>query len=372
MAIEMNNRPADLPQPRILIPCDPIPGNPYLFQLIRALDASDGVGTVQHGIDWLRSDQSHFDVVHLQWPEALSSWHEPAPSQLDTLERVFRTWRSRGTLLACTVHNEFPHGRDTPRFRQLYALVYRHVDLFFHFGATSITSLTERFPEEAAKASHTIVPHGNYDCMPTASSGPSLIPARFQLLCVGRLRSRAEIRLVEAAADYLRPLNGRVTVVGRLPSPKTTKLFHYVNRLGLWSRRNAHLIEAFAPDDEVSAMLAQADALLIPRIGNLNSGNVALAFTFGRVAIGPNSGVIGEELSKLGNPTFDPSNPRSLKTAIERAVELAQQGHGELNRKYAQTELDWRSIAQRHLNAYKRSLEGMSQAPSSRDRDSPA
>jgi beta-1,4-mannosyltransferase len=83
----------------------------------------------------------------------------------------------------------------------------------------------------------------------------------------------------------------------------------------LW-RRNIRLIKGKVPDKSVAMLISSCDVLLIPQVDTLNSGNVALEFTFGKVVLGPNIGVIGEELTKLGNPTFEPSNMDSLKGAV--------------------------------------------------------
>ncbi len=66
-----------------------------------------------------------------------------------------------------------------------------------------------------------------------------------------------------------------------------------------------------------------ADVLFIPIIKSLNSGNVALGNTFGKVVVGPNYGVIGEELEKLGNPVFDVDQiEKTLKKAIESSQKI--------------------------------------------------
>lgn len=342
---------------RVLIPCNRVPDNPYLFQLIRALDADPGIATVQHDTDWLRFPETRFDVVHIQWPEALAGWREPSAAGLAQIERTLAGWRGRGTLIAVTAHNTYPHGRNTAAFQALYRIVYQQAHLVVHFGARSIGIVGQQYPDAAANQRHVVIPHGNYDWF-VAGQEPLVPPPAlpFRLLCFGRIRSAAELALIETVADALADRGGKVVVVGRLPHPSRLSPAHYRLRYGLWRRRNVRLVEGYATDDAVRRHMREAHGVLIARSENLNSGNVPLAFTFGRVAVGPDIGVIGEELAKTGNPIFDPSAPSTIRQALDRAIELAATGHGERNRNYAQTELAWRRIAQLHREAYKACL----------------
>jgi glycosyltransferase involved in cell wall biosynthesis len=80
--------------------------------------------------------------------------------------------------------------------------------------------------------------------------------------------------------------------------------------------------------------------VFIPRLQILNSANVSLAMTFGRVVTGPDLGNVGELLRGSGNPIFDPRNPADAARAIHDALVLAHKGElGESNRKVAMT--DW-------------------------------
>lgn len=63
--------------------------------------------------------------------------------------------------------------------------------------------------------------------------------------------------------------------------------------------------------------------VFIQRTDILNSGNVPLALSFGRVVTGPDSGNIGGLLAETGNPAFDPADPRSVDIALERAARLS-------------------------------------------------
>lgn len=86
--------------------------------------------------------------------------------------------------------------------------------------------------------------------------------------------------------------------------------------------------EPLIPDEQLPCYLAAADVVFIQRTDILNSGNVPLALSFGRVVTGPDSGNIGGLLAETGNPAFDPADPRSVDIALERAARLSATDQG--------------------------------------------
>ena len=86
--------------------------------------------------------------------------------------------------------------------------------------------------------------------------------------------------------------------------------------------------------------LNAADVLFIPRLHVLNSGNITLGMTFGKVVVGPDSLDVGHLLKTTGNVVFDPDQPETASAAIQRAMVLAAQGEvGPANQRLALS--DW-------------------------------
>jgi hypothetical protein len=93
---------------------------------------------------------------------------------------------------------------------------------------------------------------------------------------------------------------------------------------------------SFVEEEDTQIFLNAADVLFIPRLRVLNSGNVTLGMTFGRVVVGPDSWDIGELLRATGNPVFDPAAPETAAGALKRGFELAGAGEtGRANRDLA-------------------------------------
>jgi len=150
------------------------------------------------------------------------------------------------------------------------------------------------------------------------------------------------------AGFYLGPPTRRLVVAGRTCLPKSRRYLY--RTAAYWPLRvdpRIHTAPGVVPDDRVQVYLKAADALLIPRSGVLNSGNVALGFTFGLPVVGPHEGVVGEVLRATGNPTFDATSAWSFSKAISAA--LASPGLGEANLAYAREHMQWPTIAKAHV-----------------------
>ena len=117
----------------------------------------------------------------------------------------------------------------------------------------------------------------------------------------------------------------------------------------------------FVPDDQVQCYLNASDVLLIQRRNPLNSGNLVLGFTFGRVVVGPNQGNVGEILRTTGNPVFEPGCAKSFSNALDRGLTLSQQGHGEMNRRHADREWDLMKAGLQHVALYRSLQHGVVQ-----------
>ena len=72
---------------RILFPQDVSShgGNPYVFQLMDALIRQPDVSNVGSGCGTLYWPKPNWDVIHIQWPEALVGWEAPTRRQIEAL-----------------------------------------------------------------------------------------------------------------------------------------------------------------------------------------------------------------------------------------------------------------------------------------------
>lgn len=342
--------------------------NPYLFLLLRELNKLDKVHRIQHGYGWLY-EPGDWDIIHLHWPELLVKYQLADMSRTDMLEdRHFEktldaiTEKKRnGARVMLTVHNEKPHKDQSGIFDQFYREIYDLADGYIHLGEFSGSLLKNEFADEMKEKPSFIIPHGDYSFFPNDKERAK---CREQLdigddekvlLSFGAVRSKDELELGIDAFKKADIDNSIYLIAGSIPSPYRSEPKHYTVRKKLYTNmfnqqiRTHEKVIAF---EDVQVYLKAADLVFIPRFNTLNSGNVALGFTFGKVVAGPCYGVIGEMLNKTGNPVFDPIDLNSVSEAIAMGFDLAKDGHGIKNKEYANLNMQWEDIAADTLKAY--------------------
>jgi glycosyltransferase involved in cell wall biosynthesis len=113
----------------------------------------------------------------------------------------------------------------------------------------------------------------------------------------------------------------------------------------------------FVEEDDTQIYLNAADVLFIPRLWVLNSGNVTLGMTFGRVVVGPDSWDVGQLLRETGNPVFDPDRPETAAAAVSEGFRLALEGKiGAANQELALREWGADQCALKYSELYRRVL----------------
>jgi glycosyltransferase involved in cell wall biosynthesis len=334
-------------------------GNPYVLQLLHALERDSRIEAVQHGTSWLQVTGVDFDVIHVQWPEALFGFQEPTASELSQLARHLDRWQvAEGTPLVVTVHNEYPHGQDTARFKRLYQLVYERADAFIHLGERSREVVRRRYTDEIGSAFETVIPHGDYSYYPDEISREeardllSVPPDVPVWLVFGSVREDQEVDLLRKAFSQARQVSEQLVVASQLPHRPLRDWQHVPTRLPLWLNSHVHLHESYVPAKQVQIYLNAADVLVLPRIDALNSGTVALGWTFGTVVVGPSQGVIGEMLDNQGCPAFKSPSPEALAEAMQKGLHQAHEGKGKELREFATRRLNWDRIADSHIGVY--------------------
>lgn len=342
--------------------------NPYLFLLVRELVRNRNIESVQYGYGWLYEDIKA-DIIHLHWPELLVKSKLADMSRVDLLKdfhfdqltHALEEKKSQGAKIILTVHNEAPHKGKSDQFQKLYGTVFQLVDGIIHMGKASKEITDQNYPAETAGKPFFIIPHGNYKIFDNSLSKEecraklSLKPEEKLLLSFGAIRSAKELDFGIRAFKEASVENSLFMMAGQLPHPYKSQPVHFATRKKLYANmfnKQIRTVEKVIEPAEVQIYLNAADLLFIQRFNTLNSGNVALGYTFGKVVVGPDYGVIGEELKKCGNPVFNPYKIETVTAAIKEGLLLAENGLGEKNKEYAEREMSWDSIAGKTVHAY--------------------
>ncbi|QDS88908.1 hypothetical protein EC9_31030 [Rosistilla ulvae] len=327
---------------RILVGNIPLPSNRFLVDLNAAI-AQNHELTHDHRRFWNR--EGDFDVVHLHFPEYLTNEVQQAyfddaldDQMFSDIEARMAYWSARSKIVF-TRHVLLPHLATTnPRWEQLYEMVYRYAHGIVHFAQPSIDEFNSRYSDTAfvhGPPQHVIVPHQNYCSLPNVISR---VEARNQLgipkearvmLVFGAVRNDAERALILNTFQNIDDKNKFLLI-----SRWREKLYHVSwIRLKYWLRDLTRLYYrlhprfrlnySFVEDNHTQLYLNAADVLFIPRLKVLNSGNITLGMTFGKVVVGPDWLDVGHLLRETGNVVFDPERPATAAKAMERGFNLA-------------------------------------------------
>ena len=342
--------------------------NPYLNELVRGLEHAGC--QVDIGKYRLLNLYKAWDIVHFHWPEYILDSYTPSAQEIDWLRLQLDAIKKTSRIVV-TVHNASPHFTNSRDYEPLYRTLYKYADGFIHMGPCSENILKQTFPKECSGKLHTVIPHGNYAVMglpiekEKARAMYNLEPPWIALV-IGAIRSQDELDLILDSMPYWADKDHQLLLAGHWSIQKPAFRLNYLLKQRLTIeinefkterriKRTRNLIfrRGPIPQNQMATLLSTADVLLIPRKRLLNSGNLALGFTYGKVVVGPDVGNVGELLRRHGNPTFDPSNgPQAVANAINEGFEAAQRGLGEHNANIAKDQWSWEQIGQQHQTFY--------------------
>lgn len=356
---------------KILFACFPLKYNLFMDDLKKGLEAH---AEVTYDFEEFWACKNHYDIVHIHWPEFLSYeiqkylW-ETCPVPEDLIQRIkncMEYWKKHSTIIY-TRHVQYPHLRHDEDYLELYRMVTSYCDVVVHFANYSIQQFKEFYPEHV-NVKHVVIPHHNYASIPNTSTQSEArkalgIPKEANVMLVFGAVKENEKVLIEKAFGFISNENKVLLAPGWKINRRKIgyiRLREWVWKWDKWKaaqNKRKRINLGFIKDEEAHLYLNAADFLFIPRTNELNSGNITLGCTFGKVVVGKKGSDIGELLEKTGNPTFEVGNDRSLKEAIENTYYLIDQNHGEKNKKTAFEEWNVPKIAKMYYDTMKKAIE---------------
>lgn len=349
---------------KILFPCEletRRPSNPYLMQLIEALQGRTSVDLVGYGVEQFYWNEPVWDVVHFQWPEALFGWEKPAERELAKADLRLQEHKEN-SVIATTIHNYDPHPKFGDMGPRIFDLVYSNTDLFIHLERASRDGFWNRWRTFSwcRRAEHRVVPHGDYQYYRKVYPDRTIVDLHklqeFRVVLVfGALRTADEERIARRAFEEARVPNSKLVFAG-MPSrsaiPKNV-LAGDEDRYPNAMVRLHHRI----PDEHIAPLFEVADVVLVPRKGRMNSGVVPLALTFGVHVVVPDEGGMGDIARQAGGMTYRSGDVKSAQDALEASLtadEETMMARREQAEWYRAREMSWAHVAGRHIDCYQR------------------
>ncbi len=340
---------------KILFACE-MGNNPYIFQLVNALANTSDSCCVQTSLKLFWFGDIQADIVHIHWPHQLFEW-EPRSKVDDeniALLRERLLYLKQKCRIVSTVHNLYSHNTGTHKRDIVYDIVYSLSDAFIHLGKSSVDLFNIHHRDDIKKI-HGVICHGDYSFFKNDSDIVSarrflgIGDDRYICLVFGNIRNKNELLYTVKGFRLFKKDKKEMIIAGRLKWPKGKIQLMYGRIQNLF---NIKLHNGFIRHNNVQYYLNAADVVIVPRLEGLNSGNIPLGFTFGKVVVGPNLGIMGEILKDSSNPTFDPRDYRTLAKALDQSVKLNESNKGLKNKIYASKHMNWNDIAIKHIKFY--------------------
>lgn len=311
--------------------------NKYVDIMVSALRLA---GFDVHPLDNIFSSWRHFrsvKLVHLNWFENLddsSSW-KAGISFLRKLT-VLTAIKLSGKKLVWTMHNRVSHEKRMSYFsRLLTKMLITWSDAIIIHARQSGYLLEQDYPGIARKIVY--IPHPDFTGVygPVSSPSEKWRETPLSLLFIGAVKPYKNIELLidvvaTCGADV------QLTIAGKPSSMEYQKLIEkHAAKAG-----NVSLLLRFIQDDELPALLAHSDLLVLPYdlASSLNSGTVILAFSYKKTVICPKIGTLADMEEVLGD-TFHyhyhtPDEHRAaLKKQITSALSLKRENPEALSQK---------------------------------------
>lgn len=298
-------------------------GNPFVRSIIGGLEKYGHEIVCNLEAFW--NDYSEFDVLFFQWPEEIFQWNKNL-IDLEKLNRHLDEISKTDVKMVVTCHNLHPHNNENLTTR-LYNLLYSKVNAFHHMGKYSYQVLKTRYPFKY----HFIASHQVADSLfdipisTTEAKKKLNIPNNnIVISSFGAFRNEEETRLfLNMCKDV-----GHKNIHYLAPRIPIGKIYN-----GRWINKSLDYIitnikykyyrikySGILDAESLSQWLMASDIVFIQRKEILNSGNVPLAFSAGKIVVGPKKGNIGEILEETGNFTFNPNNRESVKKSVDKAI----------------------------------------------------
>jgi hypothetical protein len=355
---------------RVLVANIALPANRFLVDLNLSLSH---FCEVDHSDDFWNK-RGDYDVLHLHFPEYLTFAHQDAYRrglQDDLIEATAERlgWWGERAKLVITRHVLLPHDalRD-PQWEKMYETVYRHVHAVVHFASASVHEFRDRYRNthfHHGEPLHAIIPHHNYASLPNTVSRTharrclGVNDTKKILLVFGAIRNFEERDLILSTFHHLN-VPGKLLLVStwkeQLAKVRWIRLKYWIRdlkRLYFRLHPQYRFNYGFVEEADTQLWLNAADVLFIPRLKVLNSGNITLGMTFGKVVVGPDSWDVGQLLRETGNPVFDPDRPETAVEAVEQGFRLAAEGRrGPENQRLALSEWSAAQCARQYLQVF--------------------
>lgn len=290
------------------------------------------------------SYKSTYKIVNIHFPEAIFNWIIPTDEQLNDLELKILDWKKHSKIVY-TLNDIKSHYDDENRFADLFKLIQKHADGVIHLGNYSLEKYKNLF---SINCKHIVIYHPLYNSL-IKDFAIADFQRKFQLnlkdkyvvSVIGDIRSMEEVKLIFKVFNKIPHKNKFLIVPNMFLFMKLPKFFPYRFRnmyrkieeflFCFPLRKKQYFFNfKFIEYNYMVDLVKNSSLVIIPRLKNLNSGNLYLGLTFDKPMIIPKVGNLTETADYFNFPTLD-LQEENYKEVIDAILKLDQKAFFETN-----------------------------------------
>lgn len=280
--------------------------NPYLLQLVRAIERADQGASVRY-FSWTRALFGRYDVLHVHWPERFLRGESPLGTAAKRMRFVGLLARIAllRTPVVRTIHNLGTHERGDRLETLLLALLDRRTALRIRLNPFT--------PVDPSSPTRTIL-HGHY--RDWCQAAPRAERRSGRILFFGLLRPYKGIEELVASFGEVGDQGATMRVVGGGGAPGL------VDNLLLAASRDPRVSvrPEYLSDEELALEISAAQLVVLPYREVHNSGAALLALSLDRPLLMPEGETTGWLQAEVGGEWLLTYRPPLTAAVIEDAL----------------------------------------------------
>lgn len=292
---------------------------------------------------------SSYEIVNIQFPEAIFDFKIPTQNELEELNLEIKKWKRNAKIVL--ILNDYKSHYDLEnKFENLFELIYKYADAIVHLGKFSLETNENNFSETCK---HTVIYHPLYESLHADFKTKNIeektalnFKAKYVVAVIGAIRSIEEVKLIFKVFKKIPNKNKLLFVPNMLPFWKLPPYLPY--RIRKMYKRIMLFLYCFPLKKdqyffgynfiEYSYMIdlvRKSSLIIIPRLKNLNSGNLFLGLTFDKPMVIPKIGNLMEVAELFDLPTLDLSKNNYQET-LKKVIDLDEKNF-QSHHKYVET-----------------------------------
>lgn len=278
------------------------------------------------GLDDYKPD---YEIVNIQFPEAIFDWLPPNKNELKILETHIVKWKKKSKLVL-TFNDAKSHYDKETKFSALFKLIQKYADGVIHMGCFSLNTYKKLFHK---KCKHIVIYHPLYKSLLNieVENIEKVIKENFKnkyiVSVIGNVRSKEEAKFIFKIFKKISLKNKFLVIPKMIHFLKLPRKFPYRFRSFYWALKEKFFCYPLKKQQYyfgfnyinyplIVDLVKKTDLLIIPRLKNLNSGILYLGLTFNIPMVIPEIGNLTEIAKYLNLPLLD-LNKKNYKEILE-------------------------------------------------------